>query len=115
MPAKKGKVAQVPGANDPPEGACVFVRFLRGKVCCVLRGQVCRFLSGKVCLFFERAGVSLFEREVVLRFERAGVSLFEREVVLRFDTTFCEQITTKMLSSLRCSRSCRSRRRRSKR
>ena len=44
MPAKKGKVGQVVPANDPPEGACVFVRFLSGQVCC----------------FFERAGVLLF-------------------------------------------------------
>jgi hypothetical protein len=28
MPSKKGKVPQVPSANDPPEGVCMFVRFL---------------------------------------------------------------------------------------
>ena len=61
MPAKKGKVAQVPVANDPPEGACAFVHFLSGKVCCFLSGQVCmfvrflfgnfvRFLLGQVCV-----------------------------------------------------------------
>ena len=61
MPAKKGKVAQVPDANDPPEGACVFVHFLRGQMCCFLSGQVCmfvrflfgnfvRFLLGQVCV-----------------------------------------------------------------
>ena len=49
MPAKKGKVVQDAGANDPIEGARVFVRFLRGKVCCVLNGQVCCVLRGKVC------------------------------------------------------------------
>ena len=49
MPAKKGKVVHDAGVNDPPEGAHVFVRFLRGKVCCVLRGQVCCVLSGQVC------------------------------------------------------------------
>jgi hypothetical protein len=58
MPPKKGKVAQVPAASDPPEGACVFVRFLSGKVCCILSGQACvflrnfvRFLLGQVCVF----------------------------------------------------------------
>ena len=47
MPAKKGKKT-APG-TDPTEGECVFVRFLRGQVCCVLSGQVCCVLSGQVC------------------------------------------------------------------
>jgi hypothetical protein len=33
MPAKKGKVEQVHPANDPPEGARMFVRFLLVQVC----------------------------------------------------------------------------------
>jgi hypothetical protein len=64
MPPKKGKVVQVPASNDPPEGACAFVCFLRGQVC------------------------------VFVRF------LFHNFV--RFLTQLCcEQITTKMLLSLR--------------
>ena len=35
-------MAQVPGATDPPEGACAFVRFLRGKVCCILTATLVR-------------------------------------------------------------------------
>ena len=54
MPPKKGKVAQVPAASDPPEGACVFVRFLSEQMCCFLSEQACvfvRFLFGNFVRF----------------------------------------------------------------
>ena len=49
MPAKKGKVAQDAGANDPPEGACVFVRFLFGNFVRICSGRVVRFLTQVCC------------------------------------------------------------------
>ncbi len=39
MPAKKGKVAQVSTANDLPEGACTFVRVLRGQMCLLFASE----------------------------------------------------------------------------
>jgi hypothetical protein len=52
MPVKKGKVVQVPAANDPPEGACVFVCFLLGQVCVFVRflfGNFVHFLTQLCC------------------------------------------------------------------
>ena len=49
MPAKKGKVAQDAGANDPLKGACVFVRFLFGNFVRICSGRVVRFLTQVCC------------------------------------------------------------------
>jgi hypothetical protein len=85
MPAKKGKVQEVPPANDPPEGACMFVRFLFVQVC---------FLQ---------------ERERERERQREREREMERELFAFLTHLCCEQIRTmtrtkrtmtKMLSSL---------------
>jgi hypothetical protein len=35
MPAKKGKVVQDAGANDPPKGACFLFAFSAGRCACL--------------------------------------------------------------------------------
>jgi hypothetical protein len=99
MPAKKGKVVQDAGANDPPKGVCILFAFCSATLRASVR-QLCAHLFGnfvRICSATLRASVRQLCAHLFGNFARICSGR-----VVRFLTQLCfEQITTKMLSSLR--------------